>query len=310
MGQDGKASKLGVVVGMVLGIVIVCAGEWLGLPRIVVGFAAFVVVYLVVFLIVKLQQRSSPEKKTVQNNAILECLNESFGWNTLPDAEKAEQMLRKAMAEGHPEAIAHLYELLWRKNAPADAWEGYARYMSQAFRGGGFLAGMDSLKASARKGYAPAQFELGTHFQHGQYVESRDTVKADAFRWLKAAADQGYLPAIHNLGFLVQQSIVDPEYGDIYQPMVKGTLVYSQDTISHCTLEGHKLILKAARMGYPPSQHSIGMRYILGGRDLFDHDTHLFETDREEAKKWLQKAADQGFKPAMDDLKKYFPGTV
>ena len=237
------------------------------------------------------------------------ALMNEFGWAIPQDVIAAEWMYRKAVEAGNSEAIANLYELLWResKGLQRDLWQGYADYMYGCHCGRTPVSGASSLIGSARKGFAPAQFELGTLYMNGLYGEDVPTRRREAFKWLRASADQGFLPALHNLGFMAQQAIIDPEKGDIFEPSIKGSLFYDKDIVRHCALEGHKLILTAAEEGFAPSQHSIGMRYILGGQNLADGEYRgLFEKNPTKAKSWLEKAAAQGFAPAREDLKKYF----
>lgn len=236
-------------------------------------------------------------------------LMHEFGWAIPQDTVAAEWMYRKAVEAGNGEAIANLYELLWREqnNIPRDYWQGYADYLYGCHCGRTQLSGASSLMSSAKKGYAPAQFELGTLYMNGTYGEDVPTRRREAFKWLRASADQGFLPGMHNLGFMCQQCVIDPEKGDIYKPSIKGSILYDRDIVRHCALEGHKLILKAAEEGFPPSQHSIGMRYILGGQNLVEGEYRgVFEKDASKAKYWLEKAAAQGFLPAKKDLEKYF----
>lgn len=236
-----------------------------------------------------------------------------FGWGVPEDPVGAEWMFLKAVKSGNGEAIANLYELLWRneKDIPRNLWQGYSDYMRNCHCGRTPVVGAASLRNSAQMGYAPAQFELGTLFQNGVLGEDVPKRRREAFKWLRASADQGFLPALHNLGFLVQQCIFHPEKGDIYQPRVKGSLLYDKETVKYCAQEGHKLILRAAEGGFPPAQHSIGLRYILGGQALTGEEYRdVFEKDDAKARQWLEKAARQGFKPARDDLKKYFGVTL
>ena len=243
-----------------------------------------------------------------------------FGWGVDAEPFKAKELYDKAVAAGNSQAIANACELQWKLFwlTPREVWQGYADYMFGCHCGRTAAAGSSSLLDSARKGYAPAQFEIGTLYQNGQLGNDVSTMRAEAFRWLRAGADQGFLPALHNLGFLVQQGVIDPVRGDIYKPKVKGTLLYDKKEIDYCTWEGHQLILRAAEAGYAPAQHSIGMRYIIGGQSQLLEDgenvkeqyREMFVKDPVLAREWLEKAARQGFKPARDDLKTYFGAEV
>lgn len=308
MEKDKKFTKIFAGIAFVLAVILAVAGALVGWERwFVVSMITLISLVMIFWGVFLDREKPTEEEVSGRKKQMMACLAESFGWNGRQDLEKAETLLRQAMADGIPEAVPHLYELLWRKShvVPAEVFQGYSQYIASAFRGQGYQSGISRLTLSARKGYAPAQFELGTLYQHNQYGAPQER-KGEAFRWLKAAADQEYMPAIHNLGFLVQQAIVDPEEGDIYTPRVKGTLYYDKDIIVHCALKGHGLIQKAANLGYPPAQHSIGMRYLVGSPDIQGKEMNLFPIDRKEARFWLQEAARQGFRPAVDDYKKYF----
>ena len=233
----------------------------------------------------------------------------AFGWGVDIDTTVALNYLKKATERGCDLAVPNLYEVMWRTSHEVSPTtiNGFMKYMNCCHCGKGVTAGVQPLKESALQGYAPAQFEIGTLYQSGSMRVDAQTLKREAFRWYNAAARQGYLPALHNLGFLAQQMMVDPETGTIFEPKVKSTLLYDIEDIKRCSLGGHKLILRAAEAGYAPSQHSIGVRYLVGGETLVDGLKYtFFEVDRTEAWHWLTEAADQGLAAAKVDLKKYF----
>ena len=233
----------------------------------------------------------------------------AFGWGVEMDTKKGYEYLKTATEKGCDFAISNLYELMWRESNDVSslAIKGYLEYMNCCQRGKGLTAGLPSLKDSADQGYAPAQFELGGLYQSGSMKVDARTLKKEAYHWYHAAAAQGYLPALHNLGILAQQSIVSPLTGTVYEPKMKGTALYDIDAIKHCSLEGHNLLLRAAEAGYAPSQHSVGVRYIVGGETVSEGVRYtFFKVDRAEAWHWLTESARQGFSQAKADLKRYF----
>lgn len=169
----------------------------------------------------------------------------SLGWSEGKDANKALECFVKAISGGCDAAVANLYELRWRISKEVDkyALDRFLDYLMCCHGG---------------RGYVPAQFELGTLYQHAQYGDDTPTRRKEAFRWLKSAADQGFLPAIHNFGYLVQQCVIDPVRGDVYSPVIKGTVLYRKKDITRCAVEGSKLIRRAAEAGYGPSRRSLG----------------------------------------------------
>lgn len=185
----------------------------------------------------------------------------AFGWEVETDTSKATVLFDRAVREGCETALSNLYELRWRLNngVEKNTLERYSEYMMCCHCGRGYKAGMTALKDAASAGYAPAQFELGTLYQNHQYGDDIQTQRREAFRWLKAGADQGFLPALHNLGFLAMQQVVDPVKGTVYEPKIKGTLFYNQADIDHCTEEGRAILMKAARAGYGPSKKFLGL---------------------------------------------------
>lgn len=186
----------------------------------------------------------------------------SLGWSEGKDADKALACFAKAISGGCDAAVANLYELRWRVSNDVDkyALDRFLDYLMCCHGGRGYRAGVHALKESAARGYVPAQFELGTLYQHAQYGDDTPTRRKEAFRWLKSAADQGYLPAIHNFGFLVQQCVIDPVKGDIFRPAIKGTILYRRKDIDYCAAQGAKLIRRAAEAGYEPSRRCLGWK--------------------------------------------------
>lgn len=207
-----------------------------------------------------------------------------FGWGVERDLEKSCQLYEQAARHGNDLAVVNLYENRWRMAHPVPSADGYAEYMKKCFSQEGYMAGVPELTASAEAGYAPSQYELGTLFKEGLLGANK---RAEAFTWLKRGADQHYLPAMHNLGFLEDYNV------------------------------GMAIILEAAEQGYAPSQHSIGCSYWQRlNRDdatkAVDEDSRrsLSQEERdkltEESKLWLKRAIDQGYKNAVNSYEAFF----
>lgn len=215
-----------------------------------------------------------------------------FGWGVEPNLEEASRLYKQAMLEGNDLAVMNYYEVQWRisNSVPDTDNDGYAEYMLKCHDQEGYKAGVPALTESAEAGYAPSQFELGTLYMQGNLGRNK---QAEAFHWLRLGADQNYLPALHNLGFLVQMKCMDPIKGDINKPKIPGTFLYD-DKVRWSSFEsGMVLIRQAAEAGYPPSQHSLGATYLREGQN-------------DKAKIWLKRAANQGYKKAIDDYEHAF----
>ena len=145
---------------------------------------------------------------------------------------------------------------------------------------------LDSIRERAEKGEATAQFNLGLRLYRAT-LTVEDIVRKyggvplepskfkeygndqEAVKWFRKAAEQGYAPAQHKLGFMY-------EYG-------KGVRQQDQEAI--------KWFRKAAEQGYTPAQVDLGLMYCKG---VPQHD--------QEAVKWYRKAAEQGYAPAQHNL--------
>lgn len=215
-----------------------------------------------------------------------------FGWGVEPNLEEACRLYKQAMLEGNDLAVMNYYEVQWRMSNPVpdSGNDGYEEYMLKCHDQEGYKAGVPALTESAEEDYAPSQFELGTLYMHGHLGRNK---QAEAFHWLRMSANKNYLPALHNLGFLVQMRCMDPIKGDINKPKIPGTLFYDDKVRWSCYESGMVLIRQAAKAGYPPSQHSVGVTYLRQGQS-------------DKAKVWLKRAANQGYKKALDDYERAF----
>lgn len=119
-------------------------------------------------------------------------------------------------------------------------------------------------RLAAQQGYANGQFAFGVMYKAGTGVNQSDT---EAAHWYRLAAEQGHASAQNNLGS-----------------------IYSA---AHDYPEAIKWFKKAAEQGEMIAQYNLGNQYSSGT------DQNLAE-----AKYWYQKAAQQGYAPAIKTVKK------
>ena len=123
-------------------------------------------------------------------------------------------------------------------------------------------------RKAADQGYAKAQFALGACYSYGIGIEED---KIEGIKLYRKAAEQGYDKAQFNLG-------VAYECGD---------------GVPKDSAEAVKWLRKAAEQGYDKAQYELGNCYNLG---------HGVEKDPIEAVKWLRKDAEQNFDIAQHEL--------
>jgi uncharacterized protein len=123
----------------------------------------------------------------------------------------------------------------------------------------------------ANAGDVMAQQELGVRYLFGKGVE-RDTVKA-AY-WIQKAADQGMMTAKFDLAILAFQG-----WGIPWDPF-----------------RSYKLLQETASHDMPEAQYFLASLYT---EDL------VIQRDWIRAHKWMKKAADAGYKPAVDALPEF-----
>lgn len=70
-----------------------------------------------------------------------------------------------------------------------------------AFVAGDHAAALPVIRSAANAGHMRAQNLLGAAHQYGQGVDQDATL---ALQWMQRSADQGYPPALHNLGYLYE----------------------------------------------------------------------------------------------------------
>jgi TPR repeat protein len=128
------------------------------------------------------------------------------------------------------------------------------------------------VRKAADQGYPMAQFSLANCYDNGNGV-TKDPV--EAAKWMRKAADQGFVSAQNSLA--------------AYYANGKGVAI-SQ-------VEAAKWFRKAADQGDAAAQYNLGSSYHLG---------RGVAKDAVEAVKWYRKAAEQGDPPSQFNLGNYY----
>ncbi len=134
-----------------------------------------------------------------------------------------------------------------------------------------------NLIRDANTGNALAQHELGLRYLLGEDGLVADTILG-AY-WVGKAAEQNLTAACFNYGILLING-----WGVEWNPF-----------------KAYNFFLKAADDGMPQAQHLVGILYT---------DNLIVKKDNLIAYKWIKKASDQGYQPAIEtkkDLEKYLP---
>ena len=144
----------------------------------------------------------------------------------------------------------------------------YSRGVS-AHVAGDFAVALRAFRAGARRGYAPAQFVLGSMYHKGQGVVAD---RGEAFFWYLAAADKGEPRAAYVLGCMYCMGEV-----------------FDEDPVDQAI----QWFRQSAEWGYAPAQFSLGTMFA-SGTDI-PRDPH-------KATKWFLLAAVQGHRQALLEL--------
>lgn len=153
----------------------------------------------------------------------------------------------------------------------------------------------------AEKGDAAAQIELWRCFSTGQDY-------AQAFKWIKLAADKGnvdgqfFLAGMYAGGAGVERNFQEEAkyyklaaaQGKAAAQFNMGILTYNGQGVQQDFREAAKWYALAAEQGQPTAQLNLGEMYLEGKG---------VKQDYAEAKKWLQKASNNGIKSAADKLR-------
>ena len=151
-----------------------------------------------------------------------------------------------------------------------------------------------------------AQCLLGMCYERGLGFEKSD---AEAVKWYRKSAEQGYAIAQNNLGYMymysdgrgVEQSEAEAvkwyrkaaEQGHVYAQYNLGTCYDKGRGVKQSDAEAVKWYRKSAEQGYAYAQNNLGVMYE-NGRGVEQSDV--------EAVKWYRKAAEQGDADAQCDL--------
>jgi TPR repeat protein len=173
----------------------------------------------------------------------------------------------KMVDEGSKEDIKRLRE--WVKKGKAWAMEMLAtRYRDGVGVKQSDKKAVELYEMAAKRGSATAQYNLGQCYRRGDLGLTQSTERAIEYYTL--AAEQGYADAQYNLGLLCNN----------------GTGVESDAII--------ELYTKAAEQGDAAAQFNLGVCYCNGTG---------VEQSYTKARKWIAKAAAQGFEGAKDAIK-------
>ncbi|MET4676273.1 SEL1-like repeat protein [Luteibacter sp. ME-Dv--P-043b] len=203
-----------------------------------------------------------------------------------PDARRAAQWFRRAADQGHLDAqcrlAAHYADGLGVPHDPAEAAGWYRR--------------------AAEAGSAEAQCAMGSLHARGQGVA---TDRGESLRWWGLAADQGHVQACVNLGvshyfgrgvprdaelaFAYYSKAIDRGQSDArgYADALCSVAHMLCDGIGVACdpVMGARHYRRAAELGNASAQFALGRIYL---------ETSHLDTDRDQARHWLGRAADQG----------------
>jgi TPR repeat protein len=190
--------------------------------------------------------------------------------------------------------------------------------LCQAAQAQGQPKSLASIRASALKGDADAQFQLGNKYVIGDGVEKDPQL---AVRWYMEAAERGHRLAAHNLGrcYLTGEGVAKnpQEAFKWFKIAANQGYVNSMIAVGLCygtgvgvridQKESEKWFIKAEEMVTPEAQHALSeAQYAL---------SNIYKTGEGGAKspeksfKWCKKSAESGYLPAQSELgRKYDNG--
>lgn len=147
----------------------------------------------------------------------------------------------------------------------------------RSYKSRNYPAAYRELLPLAEAGNPRAQFLISEMYYFGRSGFPKDWDKT--FAWLQRAAQQGYLPAVTNLGFKYIQG------RGVRQDKARGIA----------------LVRRAALAGRVESQQAMGIFYYIGYMDAAEQDI-------DEAEKWFRMGAEQGDKKAFWRLGEIYAG--
>jgi hypothetical protein len=166
----------------------------------------------------------------------------------------------------------------------------------------------EAAQTAAEKGDAKAEYELARHYASGNGV-AKDPIKAADY--MRRAADQGFAYAKTDLGSFYARGIgVKKDLHEAFQWYGKAARdgdALGQYCLGFCYVNGSGVATnvdegiqwwrKSAESGQAEAQDALGK--LCMNRGPVNDTNHI---NYAEAAKWLHKAADQDFVPAMNNL--------
>lgn len=207
------------------------------------------------------------------------------GWGVAKNEVEAVKWFQKAAKQGNEESQYRLGLMygegrgVAQSNAEAEKWFRAAKRLhkdAQAMLEAMKAQDFEAVKRMAERGDAAFQNTLAEMYYVDYRGQGITQSYAEAAKWWRKAAEQGYAESQHDLGMMYATG-----WG-----------------IARNDAEAVKWFRKAAKQGYAWSQHNLGAMYANGWG---------VARNEAEALKWLRKAAAQGHKNAkrvLEALKK------
>ncbi len=159
---------------------------------------------------------------------------------------------------------------------------------------------------AAKKGQAEAAMHLALLYAQGKGVEKNER---KAYLYMEQAAQSGNVNAQYNMGRCLEEGIgVKPDYskafdwykkaaaqGDFRSMCCMGGYFLSGKAVPYSPEKAFKLFEKAANANIPSAQYNLSVLYRYGEGT---------EKNLEKADFWRLKAAQNGFRMAIDELEK------
>ena len=241
-------------------------------------------------------------KAAKQGDAAAQCnlgVMYEMGKGVAPSDEEAVKWYRKAAEQEYAVAQCNLgvmYETgKGIEQSDEEAMEWYRQAAEQEYAAAqcnlGFMyetgkgvepSDEESVKwyrQAAKQGHARAQFHLGCRYETGKGIEQSDE---EAVKWYHQAAEQGDVYAQHNLGGIYLTRLGNASLGkewthkaaeqDLYAAIGHMGLFYERGIggVSQDVAKALSCYEQAAKDGYPFSQLTLGVLYLLNNGVLQD----------------------------------------
>lgn len=172
----------------------------------------------------------------------------------------------------------------------AQCWVAYRYLFGQDGAPADAALAMEWYVKAAKGGHAAAQTYVGYCYEKG--LNGMPQSAEIAYEWYGKAAEQHYGEAIANLEKLITAQFEKAAEGDAAAQWFAGKVCLTLNNL----LEAAEWFGKSAGQGYARSQFTMAALHLEGKG---------VKRDSALARQWLQKAADQGYLPAKDELRKY-----